>query len=309
MRLCSRMVGRWQFVLKMPQNLPEVPPRGHATAARRDHGHGHVHDHGHGHAHSHDTTGDGGIPLFQPPGQGSAELALREDLAAAHRLLSACGLDCGGYFSARLSGWNDYLTSTANEVCATVTSWNLTFSSTPGVARPLDDAVFKAVPGKALAIAHSVSCAIEAVSCLEEGVLLVSERSALLHGSIMYLDLEETRDASRLEERIAALLSEMEHQSAKVLIIRNLGAITVAPTIGEAFVTMCRLSRACSVQLQLLSTKKPFRTPSTDALEAAARRLRQKDPAIHHQEWAAARRWLGLSEHGDLPALPRISFA
>jgi len=326
-KLCSnRVPGHTQLAANnVLQNLLKVLVRGHATSAQDGRGHGHDHGHGHGHVHDHGTydpshahshsgnthmpQGNGGIPLFQPPGQGSAELALREDLAAAHRLLSACGLDSGGYFSARLPGWKDYLTSPPDELCATVTPWNLTFSSSPGVARPLDDAVYQATPGNALAVAHSVSHVIETVSCLEEGVLLVSERSALLHGSIIYLDWEEAIDSTELAARAAALFNEVENQSAKVLIIRNHGAIAVAPTIGEAFVTMCHLNRACAVQLQLLSTKKPFRILSENALEAASRRLRQKDPALHLREWTAARRWLGLSEHGDLPVLPRMSFA
>lgn len=123
------------------------------------------------------------------------------------------------------------------------------------------------------------------------------------------MDWEETVDSSKLAARIAALFNEVSAHPAKVIIIRNHGAVAVAPTVGEAFVTMCRLSRACAVQLQLLSTKKPFRILSEEALEAAARRLRRQGPAPHLREWAAARRWLGLSEHGDLPALPRMSLA
>lgn len=296
------------------------PALGRAAAGglRRAHGHAHGHTHGHGRGPgcgrvadaAPDVAKEKAVPKLQAPGKGSAELQLRDDLAAAHRLMAAYGLDelIWNHLSARLPGWDDYLVTPGDQLWATVTPWNLVRGSANITANVLHSAVYQALPGEALAVAHCHSPAIEAVSCLEEGVMFLSQPSAAFYGRVAYHDWEGISDESAEAPRIVAALRSVERPPARALIMRNHGAITLGRTVGEAFVAMYYLNRICAVQLRVLSTGRPIRLPSKEALERAAGQCEQPGFSLG-SEWDALRKWLGASEHGDLPPLLRSNLS
>jgi ribulose-5-phosphate 4-epimerase/fuculose-1-phosphate aldolase len=69
------------------------------------------------------------------------------------------------------------------------------------------------------------------------------------------------------------------------MILRNHGLITCGTTVGEAFMLMYYLERACRVQMQVLATGQEFELLSTEVCEAAAG---QYDKFPHGKyEWPA----------------------
>mmetsp|Transcript_58865 Transcript_58865/g.164429 ORF Transcript_58865/g.164429 Transcript_58865/m.164429 type:complete len:317 (+) Transcript_58865:60-1010(+) len=275
---------------------------GHGRSQVRSHSHGHGHGHGHGHAHgvgSGHGGGDAAAPKLRPPGESGVEDALRDDVAAAHRLGAAYGLDglTKGRISARAPGWQDYLITPGDRLWATVTPWNLARSS-DSCPDPLHSAVYDAVPDVACAVVQCSSPAIEAVACLEEGVMFMSQAAAPFRERIGYIQWEGLSDDATLKpDRVATALREVERPPARAIILRNHGALTIGASIGEAFVAMYYLNRACAIQLKALATGQRLNKLADEAPGWPQRSL--------EVEWRALRAWLGAVEHGDLPLVVR----
>lgn len=242
---------------------------------------------------------------MRPPGEASDELKLCDDLAAAHRLMAAYGLDepGRGRLSARLGGWHTQFSSPRGRLWAAVTPWNLVRCPDDEPMDPLHAAIYEALPEAAFAIVQCHSPAVEAVSCLEEGLLFLSTASAGLHRHVAYS--EWPAKAGDLADALEAVACP----PARVLVLRGHGALAIGGSIGEAFVAMYDLNRSCALQLKAFGAGRPVRQPSESTLEHLSR-LHEQDPALSAaQRWGAMRSWLGLSEHGDLPTLFRSNLA
>jgi len=255
---------------------------------------------------------------MRPPGEASEELQLCDDLAAAHRLLAACGLEepGRGRLSAKLACGGGHLTSPEGRLWAAVTPWNLV--RCPGGAEldPLHTSAYEVLPaGSCAAVVQCHSPALEAVSCLEEGLLFLSAASAGLYGRVAYREwpalaaegcghpAAEVGDGHLPAEAAstAGALRAVPRPPALALITRGHGALTLGTSVAEAFVAMYDLHRSCVLQLRVFGTGLRVRRPSERALERLAR-AHELDPALRaDRRWGAMRAWLGASEHGDLP--------
>lgn len=76
------------------------------------------------------------------------------------------------------------------------------------------------------------------------------------------------------------------------MILRNHGLMTCGRTVGEAFVLMHNLERACQAQIAAQSTGRRLRLPSREVADLTARQYETWD-ALHAEsgledpEWAA----------------------
>lgn len=272
----------------------------------RGHGHGHGHDHGHanGHAHGHQHDAQGieadGTPRLRPPGEQGSEDQLCNDLAAAHRLMVAYGLDelSGSRVSARIPAGRDYFTTPADRHWAMVTPWNLRRTDF-GATGDMHDVIFKALPDQAHAVVECRSPAIEAVSTLTSGLQQLSGSSAPFAGRLAITE----QAASAVPDELARELGAVVSPPALVLLVRGQGAFTFAPSIGQALMAMIHLNRACAVQLKVLSA-------GGKARDAPVPSAGSEDPLPRFQaEWDKLRLWLGACEHQDLPPVLRSNLS
>ena len=114
-------------------------------------------------------------------------------------------------------------------------------------------------------VMHSHSRSGLAVSCLKNGLEILIQDSAMFHNRISYHEWEGMSTSTDECESIVKDLGKN-----KSMILRNHGLLTVGKTVGEAFMLMYYLDRACKVQIDLLSTNKELIKPSDNLLEFAA---------------------------------------
>ena len=86
------------------------------------------------------------------------------------------------------------------------------------------------------------------------------------HNRVAYHAFEGMSVDSGECERLAADLGDH-----KVMILRNHGLLACGETVGEAFMKMYYLERACTVQMQVLATGRAIELPSPDTCELTAR--------------------------------------
>jgi ribulose-5-phosphate 4-epimerase/fuculose-1-phosphate aldolase len=122
-----------------------------------------------------------------------------------------------------------------------------------------------------------------AVASLEEGLLPLSQFAMAFYNRIGYHDYEGL--AVDADEK-ARLVQDLGSHPA--LMLRNHGLITVGHTVGEAFVTLHYLERACEIQIKAQSAGKVV-LPRPEVCEHAAR---QFTPIAHERPWAALLRLL-----------------
>ena len=131
-----------------------------------------------------------------------------------------------------------------------------------------------------------------AVSALKEGLQPVCMEGLFFHNNIGYHGFEGISLEVDERERIAASLADN-----KALILRNHGLLTAGASVGEAFVLMYFLQRACEIQMKVLSSNVEWQTiPAeigdlTVKQEARARDITEDfRPGLH--EWPALLRLL-----------------
>jgi len=104
-----------------------------------------------------------------------------------------------------------------------------------------------------------------AVSVLAEGLLPMIQDAMPLYGRTSYLDYTGLAMDADEGARVAASLG-----ANKTMIMRNHGLLTCGETVGEAFMQMYYLERACQVQLSVLSSGQPYKIPSAELCRQAA---------------------------------------
>ncbi|MGD8359083.1 MAG: class II aldolase/adducin family protein [Lysobacterales bacterium] len=115
-------------------------------------------------------------------------------------------------------------------------------------------------------VMHSHSEGGLAVSVLRDGLLPMIQDAMPLYGHVSYHDYTGLAMDDHERERLAVSLGDN-----KAMILRNHGLLTCGETVGEAFMHMYYLERACRVQLRVLATGHPFTLPPAEVREQAAR--------------------------------------
>jgi ribulose-5-phosphate 4-epimerase/fuculose-1-phosphate aldolase len=215
-----------------------------------------------------------------------AERKMRVDLAACYRLIALNGMDdlLATHISARVPGKEEhFLINPYGLLFSQVTASNLIkvdiegniISDTPWGINPAGFVIHSAIHGArpdVVCIIHTHTVAGMAISCLEEGLLPLSQKSLRFYNRIAYHDYEGKSDD--LDER-ARLVRDIGDRNA--LILRNHGLLVCGATIGRAYHMMLNLEKSCKVQLEAMQSGGKLIQLSPAVQEHAARQHERDD--------------------------------
>lgn len=116
-----------------------------------------------------------------------------------------------------------------------------------------------------------------AVSSLADGLQPCNQWALQFYKRVVYHDFEGIALDADERERLVADLGP----TARALILRNHGLVTLGRTVAEAFILMLNLERACRVQVAIQSSGSPVYPVPHEVCEnsAAVRERRQQPPA------------------------------
>jgi ribulose-5-phosphate 4-epimerase/fuculose-1-phosphate aldolase len=147
-------------------------------------------------------------------------------------------------------------------------------------------------------VLHTHTVAGVAISSMEEGLLPLNQWSLQFHNRMAFHDYEGI--ALNLEER-ARLVRDLGDR--KVMILRNHGLMTCGTSVGEAFILMHNLERACKAQLAIMSSGGTPRRLDPALCESTARQYDEwgklHDGNVPNPEWEAFQR-LAIQNYPDL---------
>ena len=136
-------------------------------------------------------------------------------------------------------------------------------------------------------VMHTHTRAGLAISCLKEGLKPIFQDAAIFHNRVSYHDWQGMSTEVEECKDIAKNLG-----NNKVMILRNHGLLTCGETIGEAFILMYYLDKACKNQLDTMSTGLETIVPSDNIMEYAAGQYDDPRFRLGKHEWPALLRLL-----------------
>jgi ribulose-5-phosphate 4-epimerase/fuculose-1-phosphate aldolase len=227
------------------------------------------------------------------------EWAVRVDLTAAYRLCALHGWTDGTatHLSARVSE-DTFLINPFGLLFDEVTASSLVRIDLDGnvvsktehavnlAGYVIHSAVYRARPDVAC-VMHLHTDDGAAASCLEEGLLPLSQTAMLVCDQLAYHEFEGVAFELDERERLVEHLGERNY-----MLLHNHGTLTTGRSVAEAFCRMWRLERACAIQNKVLATGrlvKPF--AHSARLRTAEVGARIGGPATDN-EWAAFKRKL-----------------
>jgi ribulose-5-phosphate 4-epimerase/fuculose-1-phosphate aldolase len=185
------------------------------------------------------------------------EWAIRVDLAAAYRIVAHFGWDdlIFTHISARVPGTHDFLINPYGLMFDEVTASSLVrvdlegrkTLETPHDINPAGFMIHSAVHEArqdAGCVLHLHTPEGVAVSCQKGGLLAISQQASVVVQSLSYHDYEGIALNPEEKARLQANLG-----TARCLMLRNHGLLTVGRSVPEAFLVMYTLQRACEVQV------------------------------------------------------------
>jgi ribulose-5-phosphate 4-epimerase/fuculose-1-phosphate aldolase len=193
---------------------------------------------------------------------GAEEWKVRVDLAAAYRLIAHYGWDdlIFTHLSARVPGpEHHFLLNPYNLMFEEVTASSLVkvdmqghpVEPSPFITNPagftIHSAIHMARPD-AQAVIHLHTPHGQAVSAHGEGLLPLTQTAMLIRDEVAYHDYEGV--AVDLDER-ERIIADLGQKGA--MLLRNHGTLAVGETVGEAFLRIYFLERACQAQILALS--------------------------------------------------------
>lgn len=192
-----------------------------------------------------------------------SEWNTRIDLAACYRLVALYGWDDLIYthISARIPDTNHYLINAFGLAFDEITASNLVKIDIDGNIIDVDcpfeinpagftiHSAIHAVRHDAMCVLHLHTNATISVASVEDGLLPLSQYSMFALASLGYHNYEglavNPAEKVKLQNNLA---------DKNFMLLRNHGALTVGKTIGDAFMHMYDLARACEIQVQIMST-------------------------------------------------------
>jgi ribulose-5-phosphate 4-epimerase/fuculose-1-phosphate aldolase len=207
------------------------------------------------------------------------EWAIRVDLAAAYRLVAHYGWDdlIFTHLSARIPGpEHHFLLNPYQLMFEEVTASSLVkvdvqgnpVEPTPFITNPAGFTIHSAVHmarEDAQAVMHLHTPAGQAVSAHEDGLLPLTQTAMLVRGDLAFHDYEGVAVDLDERERIVADLGDKG-----AMLLRNHGTLAVGGNVGECFVKLYFLERACQAQVMALSAGDRVSGPPQGAAEVAA---------------------------------------
>lgn len=191
-----------------------------------------------------------------------AEWNLRVDLACAYRLVAHYGWDdlIFTHLSVRVPGpEHHFLINPYNLMFDEITASSLVkidvnghpVMDTPYLTNPAGFTIHSAIHmarEDAQAVMHLHTPHGQAVSAMAEGLMPLTQTAMLIRDEVAYHHYEGV--ATDLDER-ERLVADLGTKSA--MILRNHGTLTVGETVGDAFLKLYFLERACEAQCLALA--------------------------------------------------------
>lgn len=207
------------------------------------------------------------------------EWKLRIDLAAAYRLIAHYGWDdlIFTHMSVRVPGpEHHFLLNPYNLMFEEVTASSLVkvdlqgnpVDPTPFITNPAGFTIHSAVHMSredANAVIHLHTPHGQAVAAHGEGLLPLTQTAMLVRGDLAFHDYEGVATDHDERERIVADLG-----NRNAMLLRNHGTLAVGTTVGEAFIRIYFLERACQAQIMALSAGEAINLPPQGTPEIAA---------------------------------------
>ncbi len=207
------------------------------------------------------------------------EWKLRVDLAAAYRLVAHYGWDdlIFTHLSVRIPGpEHHFLLNPYNLMFEEVTASSLVkvdvngnpVEPTPFITNPAGFTIHSAIHmarEDAQAVMHLHTPAGQAVSAHEDGLLPLTQTAMLVRGDLAFHDYEGV--AVDLDER-ERLVADLGDKNA--MILRNHGTLALGKNVGECFIRLYYLERACQAQIMALSAGDSINNPPQGAPEVTA---------------------------------------
>lgn len=205
---------------------------------------------------------------IQADASAKAEWDLRCELAAAYRIFAHWGWDdlVFTHLSVRLPGDEDrFLLNPFTLAFEEMTASSLLvvgidgkpLPGQQGFTNPAGFVIHSALHmgrSDAACVMHLHTRAGQVVSSQSDGLLPICQTSMIAaSGGVRYHEFEGiARDLDERERLIRDI------GDASVLMLRNHGTLTTGPSIGEAFLRMYFLERACQVQVDALACNQPL---------------------------------------------------
>ena len=207
------------------------------------------------------------------------EWAIRVDLAAAYRLVAHYGWDdlIFTHLSARIPGpEHHFLLNPYQLMFEEVTASSLIkvdvhgnpVDPTPFITNPAGFTIHSAVHmarDDAQAVMHLHTPAGQAVAAHSEGLLPLTQTAMLVLGDLAFHDYEGVAVDHDERERIVADLGDKS-----AMLLRNHGTMAVGGNVGECFLKLYFIERACEAQIMALSAGDHVNRPPQGAAELAA---------------------------------------
>jgi ribulose-5-phosphate 4-epimerase/fuculose-1-phosphate aldolase len=217
-----------------------------------------------------------------PPLEGrvsNEEWAIRVDLACAYRMVAHYGWDdlIFTHLSARIPGpEHHFLLNPYNLMFEEVTASSLVkvdaqgqaVEPTPFITNPAGFIIHSAIHmarEDAHAVMHLHTPHGQAVAAHSEGLLPLTQTAMLIRGDVAFHDYEGV--AVDVDER-DRLVADLGTKNA--MILRNHGTLAVGKNVGECFIRLYYLERACQAQVLALSAGEEVNTPPQGSPEVTA---------------------------------------
>jgi len=221
------------------------------------------------------------------PPMASAERQLRQDLAAAYRLVALYGMDDSIYthISARVPGTTDqFLINPFGMLFRDITASSLVKIDLDGnIVEPSEydvnpagftiHSAVHAARHDAVCVLHTHTVAGVAVSSLAGGLQPCNQWALQFHNRVTYHEFEGIALNHEERERLVADLGP----NSRALILRNHGLITLGRSVAEAFILMHNLERACRVQVAIQGTGQTVHPVPEEVCELTARQYESGD--------------------------------
>jgi ribulose-5-phosphate 4-epimerase/fuculose-1-phosphate aldolase len=207
------------------------------------------------------------------------EWAIRVDLACAYRMVAYYGWDdlIFTHLSARIPGLeHHFLLNPYNLMFEEVTASSLVkvdangnaVEPTPFITNPAGFTIHSAIHmarEDAHAVMHLHTPAGQAVSAHSDGLLPLTQTAMLIRGQVAFHEYEGVAVDLGERERLVADLGDKN-----AMILRNHGTLAVGSNVGECFIRLYYLERACQAQIMALSAGDKLSTPPQGSPEITA---------------------------------------
>jgi len=207
------------------------------------------------------------------------EWAIRVDLACAYRMVAHYGWDdlIFTHLSARIPGEeHHFLLNPYNLMFEEVTASSLVkvdvqgnpVEPTPFITNPAGFIIHSAIHmarEDAHAVMHLHTPQGQAVAAHGEGLLPLTQTAMLIRSDVAFHDYEGVAVDMDERERLVADLGDKN-----AMILRNHGTLAVGKNVGECFIRLYYLERACQAQVMALSAGDSVSHPPQGSPEVTA---------------------------------------